>query len=64
MAVSHYGTNPPTRDEWYRASNAVAEWLGLYGWVEIAQMRQHDEAGLRKLLEEAWRLDGAEGEVT
>ena len=53
MAVSHYRTDKPTRDQWYRASNAVAEWLGLYSWVEIAMMRQTDEAGLRKLLDAA-----------
>lgn len=53
MAVSHFKRKKPTRDQWYAASNAVAEWLGLYGWVEIAQMRQYDEAGLRKLLDEA-----------
>lgn len=53
MAVSHFGTGKPTRDQWYAASNAVAEWLGLYGWVEIARMRQDDEAGLRQLLDAA-----------
>lgn len=42
----------------------MAEWLGLYGWVEIAQMRQTDEAGLRKLIDDAVARDAKRKEGT
>lgn len=39
---SHYGTNNKhlsDRDKIYRAGNAIATWLGLYSWVDIALMQ-------------------------
>lgn len=54
--MSHFGDRRGKegwRDNWYAASNAVAAWLGLYAWYDIARMREEDEPGLRKLLDEA-----------
>jgi hypothetical protein len=36
---SHYGDKPQhltDREKIYRASNAIADWLGLNSWAEIA----------------------------
>jgi hypothetical protein len=51
---SHYHDGKVTPDRFYRASNAIAEWLGLYGWVEIGHWQHPDrKAEFRTMIENA-----------
>jgi len=39
---SHYGDSPKhlnDREKIYRVGNAVADWLGLSGWIDIPLMQ-------------------------
>jgi hypothetical protein len=54
---SHYGNDPKNirdREMIYRASNAIAGWLGLASWMDIVVMQNAENVGdLRTILRQA-----------